>query len=730
MKLDFSESEILLQNTASRFFAEQSTMERVRRAEGTGGLDCQLWQSVCELGLSAMRAGSAGGTAASLFEAALVAEQAGRYLASVPLVEAMVSAALVDRVNGDKTIRQDEAITTLALRPFEEGSRQLVPAGAVAERVLVLHGETLFAVMLASRGSGGALPAGLTAVAIDFGSNSGERTIVAQGPAARDAYLAAVEEWRLLNAARLTGMARRAMELATDYSNERIQFGRPIGAFQAIAHPMADHVTRVDGARLLVHKAIWAISEGHSDAAALAAMANWWAVAVSVPAVHHAVRTFGGYGVSLEYDVQLYFRRARALSLVDGAPDEALKRVAQRLYDGAFVPMPPVGDIGIDFGLGSDAEAYAAEVRDFVEKNITPDVAAKRHHSTSGFHADFHRKLAAAGHAFPDFPGDDGTLPRSRYAAMAAAAIWEEIDWTRVPTVLTDMVARLCQKWSHPEAKAEILPRLLAGEAVASLGYSEPASGSDVFGTRFSAKQDGDEWVLNGTKMFTTNAQNADYIIMLTRTSEESSKHLGLTMFIMPMKVPGVEVQAVYTLQDERTNIVYFSDVRVRDIYRVGEIGGGTQVMASALELEHGGADYHYTQLAMMKHANAWAQRSTESGRPLNNPAVRHALARAATHTAVADALCRRALWGAVEKTYQLSWGPMAKLFSTEMLYSDAQALVEVAAPASLTGEDADLAMIELTMRRAVAMTIYGGTSEVHRSLIAEKALGMPRSRQ
>jgi alkylation response protein AidB-like acyl-CoA dehydrogenase len=96
----------------------------------------------------------------------------------------------------------------------------------------------------------------------------------------------------------------------------------------------------------------------------------------------------------------------------------------------------------------------------------------------------------------------------------------------------------------------------------------------------------------------------------------------------------------------------------------------------------------------------------------------------------VSEVLCRRALWATVEGGYEISWGPMAKLFTTESLLADATAIVDIAAPASaLRGIDADLDVVESMMRRAIAMTIYGGTSEVHRSIIAENALGMPKSR-
>jgi len=361
---------------------------------------------------------------------------------------------------------------------------------------------------------------------------------------------------------------------------------------------------------------------------------------------------------------------------------------------------------------------------------MTPEIEAHKHHSTAGHHPAFHKKLAEAGHAYPDL-GANGQTVRSRYEVMAAAPIWEDIGWTRTPLAVTEFVAKMAQLWSQPGTKEEIVGAIARGEALGALGFSEPQSGSDVFGAKFSAVRDGEEWVMNGQKMFTTNGHQADYILMLTRTDNSGKKHQGLTMFIMPMKLPGVELHPVYTLQDEKTNITYFTDVRVDDRYRIGEVGDGARVMASALGFEHGGSGYHAAQSAMIRHAVAWAR--TPNGNqsaPINSPFVRRVLARAAVNDEVADVLCRRQVWADVEGIHDISYGPMAKMFTTETMYKDGTAIVEAGAPGSLVrGIDANMDYVETTMRRAIAMTVYGGTSEVHRSLIAEKSLGMPKSR-
>src|SRR5690606_33594186 len=130
-----------------------------------------------------------------------------------------------------------------------------------------------------------------------------------------------------------------------EYSRERIQFGRPIGGFQGIAHPLADAITDMDGSRLLTWHAVSAISQGKEDAAALVSMAWWWATQAAPRATATALRTFGGYGVSLEYDIQLYYRRARAWSLLRGDPQTELDQIGRRLWStGTAYPLPEAGE--------------------------------------------------------------------------------------------------------------------------------------------------------------------------------------------------------------------------------------------------------------------------------------------------------------------------------------------------------------------------------------------------
>ena len=204
-------------------------------------------------------------------------------------------------------------------------------------------------------------------------------------------------------------------------------------------------------------------------------------------------------------------------------------------------------------------------------------------------------------------------------------------------------------------------------------------------------------------------------------------------MFLVPLDTPGIEIQAVHTLSDERTNITYYSDVRIPDRYRIGEVNGGWGVVAYALELEHGGT-YPKHQRDLIDAAVRWAREARRDGRPAIEAArVKERLGQAATHFEAARVLARRSLWVAAEGLPNHGEGPMSKLFQTEILVQDAQDLLDLAAPASILchGEPgaAGDGAFEHAYRFAPAPTIYAGTSEIMRSIIAQLALGLPRSR-
>jgi alkylation response protein AidB-like acyl-CoA dehydrogenase len=738
MKLSLTDEQEMLRDSFAKLLRAESTPARIRAAEPLG-YDAALWKSLVAFGIPAMRAAeAAGGGGMSLLDAALVAEEAGRYLAPAPLIETMVAAHLLGEIGGEgqawlEKIGSGEAIVVLALHEPGLRPEQLVPGAAVADAILYLDEDE---VVLLAGTPPNATPDNLARAPlarIDFETVEGKtRHIIGHGPDARYAYQAAIEEWKILTAAYLAGVGRRALELAAEYASEREAFGRLIGTYQGVSHPLADSITDIEGARLLVWRTIWAMSRGRDDAAASVSMAFWWAAKSTATAVNRALRTFGGYGLSVEYDIQLYFRRGKAAALPLGDPQAELVRVADRLWgDARWSPLPDPGAIEIEFGYGAAAETFAAEIQDFFDKNVTPESRAAMLDSLDGYDPVMQRKLAEAGLLYPDWPPEYGGQNRSAYELSALGVVFEANDWSRIPSGVTNMGACMTMMFGSEALKREALPRFAAGSALSCLGFTEPTCGSDMYAAKTRGVRDGDDWIINGQKVFTTCAHVSDYVLLLTRTDPDAPKHKGLTMFLVPLTLPGIEIQALHTMQEERTNITYYADVRLPDMYRLGPVGGAMGVMAVAMKMEHSGEGYQIHHPGLIEAAVAWAHSATdESGaRRIENADVRARIARAAVHNEVADLLCRRAVWAGVNDIPGRAFGPMSKLFSTETMMTDSADLLELAAPDSLLEGHDPLGVIEYKHRHALGTTIYGGTSEVHRSVVAETALNLPRTR-
>jgi alkylation response protein AidB-like acyl-CoA dehydrogenase len=605
---------------------------------------------------------------------------------------------------------------------------QLVAGGAVANAVLALEGDKVWLVHKSEEEPAAERTLASTPIA-RLQLNQGSRTLLAQGPVALAAFAAAIEEWKLLMACALTGLAKEALRLGAAYATERVQFGRPIGTFQAVSHPLADIAVQVDAGGLLVWRAIRAIADAAPEAGEAISSALWWACAAAEKAVAQSLHTFGGYGLTLEYDIHLFNLRAKAWPLVLGDPYRLLEESAARRYRGEQVHLPNVGPLQIEFGLGVQALALADETRAFFEANMTPELRAKAHFSFAGHDADFHRKLGAAGLLYPGWPQRMGGRDAGPYGVQATVEVWAEYNWTTHFRGTCNIIGFMMDRFGSEQLKREALSRVIAGDATCALGYSEPGSGSDVFAAVTRATRDGDGWRIDGQKMFTSGAESADYVLLLARTDASAQKHRGLTMFIVPLKAEGVTIQAVQTFQDERTNITYYDGVYVPDGYRLGEVGSGLEVMSSSLEIEQGMSFVRYHK-KLLKAAESFCRESERNGRPMiEDVEVQVRLMRAVINAAAAQMLHYRTLWTQAEGLSKPANGPASKMFSSEVYKADALDLLNLTAPESLAFDNANAATINLLYRHSQVSTIYAGTSEVHRSMIAEKQLGLPRTR-
>jgi alkylation response protein AidB-like acyl-CoA dehydrogenase len=413
----------------------------------------------------------------------------------------------------------------------------------------------------------------------------------------------------------------------------------------------------------------------------------------------------------LEYDVQLYVQRAKVARTKFGDPRRRLLEVAERLW----------GTTGrvLDRKLDAGVEAFRSEVRALLAEHLTDEII-ERAHATGTMHDEgLHRALCAAGYLAAGWPVEVGGGGRT---PVETTTLMQELYSAGAPVDgmgIVSMVAATLVLLGNEQQRTEIVPRMLSGDALACLGYSEPDAGSDVAAVQTRAVRDGDEWLINGQKMFTTMAHKADYVFLLTRTSPEKPKHKGLTMFLVPMDSPGIEITPVHTLGGERTNITFYTDVRVPDSCRVGDIDAGWSVMHAALTYERNSANWGEPD-KLVRVVAEWAQ----SAGALADPLVADRLALHAVEMEVGRLLLYHCSELAATGAMTPVEGSMAKLFVTEAFTRAAGDCRDIVPP------DAPIFdFVEHAYRHSTVTTIYGGSSEVQRGIIAEHGLGLPRSR-
>jgi alkylation response protein AidB-like acyl-CoA dehydrogenase len=390
----------------------------------------------------------------------------------------------------------------------------------------------------------------------------------------------------------------------------------------------------------------------------------------------------------------------------------------------------------MDFNVTDELAAHREKARRWADEHLDP--AWAEYERTTGTHhiAELHRLLADQGWLGAGWPTEYGGTDND---AALAQAIFEEI---RARHVLvegwgaTSLIANTLLHVGTEEQKELFIGGALRGETVIALGYTEPDSGSDVAAAKTRAVRDGDEWIINGQKMFTSTAQKSTHVFLLTRTSTDKPKHRGLTMFIVPLDDPGVSIQPIHTLGGQRTNATFYTDVRVPDSARIGGVDEGWPVMKVALVYERrGGGGGGSATARLLDEVAAWSQStSREDGSSVFSDAtVQQRLARAAIDAEVARLLALRVRW--VQESGGLPGveGSSAKLFGTESAQRAHWDLLDIIGDHAVLRREASSAplgaAVEEAFRAGVVTTIYGGASEIMREIVAERTLGLPRTR-
>ncbi len=350
-------------------------------------------------------------------------------------------------------------------------------------------------------------------------------------------------------------------------------------------------------------------------------------------------------------------------------------------------------------------------------------------HSTGTLYdSELHQAIAARGWIGMAW-SDDSEYASDPLRAMHTCALWEAYNYYMLPVdflELTEMAAFAVSRSNPCEAQRDFLGAVCRGEALASLGFSEPDAGSDVAAARTTARLDGDEWVIDGAKIFTTGGHVADYVFLLTRTAATDRKHDGLTMFLVPLAAPGVDVQPIFTLGGERTNATFFNDVRVGKDAMVGDLNRGWSALLVGLAFERSmmGSYLGRAQRLLDDLLGVLGRRGPATESVLNQLSLVSARIDAAR--ACVEDVARRIVDGQ-EFTNEAA---TTKLLATEVFKDLSYLALDFIGPEALLEGEAGLlgddGRLEHWFRGSQVSTIYGGSNEVQRNILSRYRLELP----
>ncbi len=388
----------------------------------------------------------------------------------------------------------------------------------------------------------------------------------------------------------------------------------------------------------------------------------------------------------------------------------------------------------MEFRFTQEHEALRQEVRDFLAEAL-PDrgVGPVRPTSQENWEEQlaFNKKLAKKGWIAPAWPKEYGGLGWSHIKQMIFS---EELSYAGAPdggrVFNVGMIGPTLIVHGTPEQKAEHLPRITNAEVTWCQGYSEPGAGSDLASLQTRAVRDGDDYIVNGQKIWTTGAHHADWCFLLVRTDPDAPKHKGISFLLVDMKTPGITVRPLVNMAGyHEFNEVFFEDVRVPVRNRVGEENRGWYVAMTLLDFERSNVASiaaNQRQLELLIKA----MRESRSA-PAYRDILRHRLADLWVANETGRMLAYRIAWMQEAGRIPNYEASVIKVFATELAQRITNFGVNLFGPAGALEPDSKHAVLNGVFEKGhlvnVAPTIYSGSSEIQRNIIAQRGLGLPR---
>ena len=758
----------VLRDSARAFCAKSAPVSRLRALRDTApGWSPVQWREMAELGwLGMLLPERVGGSGLPLAALGIVLEELGRVVAPEPLLEVGgVTALLLGALESPQAdalaahVAEGESLIVTAWQGDARQTRIDWRAVQAQTRAggFSLRG-TLHAVAHATAADGFLVPAllseepalfhvsraatGLEVIEQTLADGTrmaqlkfhdvalDEPALVGSGPLADAALDAAVDGGALLCAFALHGLAQAAFAITLQYLKTREQFGRAIGGFQALQHRAVDlHIqNEITGAVVREAAADWGSAQRRQDRQRIAARAKYRASLTAQQVTRDAIQMHGAIGFTDDCDIGLYLNRALVLGAAHGNAAVQLGRIRAlpRLTDGdrATVAVKDPADGNWDAMPDDD---FRALVRGWFEREYPRDMR----HPSRRLHwhevKDWYMKLASRGWAAPSWPREFGGMGLSPNKLLIFIEEQERWGVARTPDMGIIMVGPLLLKHGTDAQRAHYLPKILAGEQIWCQGYSEPNAGSDLASLRCEAVPDGDDFVVNGQKIWTTLAQDATHIFLLVRTDKTAKKQKGISFLLADMQTPGITVRPSRNLAGHAEFCeVFLDNVRVPQTNIVGALNNGWTMAKALLSFER-------IFLGSPKQAQLALQKLTDfanSQQLFDDPVFATQYAKLTLDVADLETIYTR--YAEIVKAGGTLGADvsMLKIWATEAFSALTELMLEAAGGAG--GMRGHVGSGEKTVDalnlfyNARPATIYGGSNEIQRNILAKAVLELP----
>ncbi len=778
----------MFRDSATAVLASTDQRQRCRDLElAGGGVDRGVWRQLAELGWWSLLVDEAdGGLGLGIAEVAAMAQEAGRHLLPDPLVDAgVLPLALLARLPPSalrtELLADLQAGTRLAGVAWQERAGDLWPGvphtsarpdpqlgqhgdglvlqgrkcfvrpGRQADGWLVdaqLQGQVVLC-WLAADTPGLAVQeeAGVDGLATaTLTMSDAPARLLATGEMAHQALCVAIDLARIAQAAELLGIARQSLDMTCDYLRTRVQFGKPIGSFQALQHRAVDALMQVELAEACLREGLQSLrapgAAGAPQAQALALIASRLKARCAHAATEvtrDAIQLHGAIGTTNEYDIGLYFKRAMTLASRLGNAASHRQRW-RRLHDAAVQATPGQAQAAwrlqdlSDDDLRPDQDwaampepRFRALVRALFARHYPEARRFQPYRQTWAQSRDWYMTLSRLGWLAPAWPrefGGMGLPPDKLIAYIEETEAWGV---ARSPDQGLVMVGPILMRFGTEAQRRRFLPPILAGEHVWTQGYSEPNAGSDLASVRTEAVLDGDHFVVNGQKTWTTWGADGTHMFMLVRTDKTVKKQDGISFLLVDLKTPGITVRPIRNIAGESDFCeVFFDQVRVPRENLVGALNQGWSVAKALLGFERlfTGSPKHsqhtLKQLELLARQRDLHQDPAFMSR-LTELAL-DALDLGAAYAGFAE-LAKRG--EAIPPTISI-----LKIWSTQTYERLALLLIESAQDHGAMrdhcqGEDIDLHVVA-PLFNALGAKIFAGSNEIQRNILARTVLDLP----